>query len=418
MGFLLNLKSTARTAEAAVIRVGQSYRGALMIFDLQRRAIRSLKGTGHQLHGLFASVGAMTRRYLLWVLLIAVFQFHPSAEAVDGAKTDAPAYPAWPVLPTAQAAAKEAHRAANPDTRIADVAGLAAQIQQSTGKEAVEASRAIGEAESARQVKQQQDAEAATFTAKLNLALQNSKAASGSADSDKLNKEEVVPSGWTYADNKDRIEAGLSDEEREYLREHVKGPQSLLKAQLVLEDRRAMDRVYALGSPTSTFFAKAAARLMDPLVLGALLISGMLFFFYIRGRRSDINKPIGGVMPSAEAVQSASALHEGVQLASTLIVGGYRRKARESGNEQAPTDKTSDKRVMEIYQTVGAAFQQAAMKRGESMHAPYLNYIVLHFLAIEESHGPEFLEKHLRYQTEKYLNEGLRPDYRQELHLF
>ncbi len=115
---------------------------------------------------------------------------------------------------------------------------------------------------------------------------------------------------------------------------------------------------------------------------------------------------------------NTSALDEAMQSASALIVSGYRNFALQSGSGSAPTAKTSDKRLMEIYQTVGTAFQETAMKRGESMHVPYLNYIVLHFLAIEESHGPEFLEKHLRYQTEKYLNEGLRPDYRQELHLF
>ncbi len=319
---------------------------------------------------------------------IMTFQVLPCAFALEAGQSGS----TLSFLPTAAVVAKEAYT----DTRVQDALRLAEQVRQITGKEAVEASRAVGDAEAARHI----------VLPKVPIA------GMGSSGND------PVPNAWSYADNKDRIESGLSDEDRAYLRQYAKDPQSLLKAQMVLEDRRARDKVYDRGSQTATVFAKAAARLLDPLVLGALVISAMLVFFYRRSNREGYGKATKYAMPSAESVQRGSALHEGVRLASTLIVDGYRRKALAAGGGQAPTSKTSDKRLMEIYQTVGTAFQETAVKRGEALHVPYLNYIVLHFLAIEESHGPAFLETHLRYQTEKYLNEGLRQDYRQELHLF
>ena len=79
---------------------------------------------------------------------------------------------------------------------------------------------------------------------------------------------------------------------------------------------------------------------------------------------------------------------------------------------------TSDEKIMEIYSRVCSAFSQAAERRGEHIPAVYLNRIVLKFLQVYEKMPQHFFDEHLRYELDKYVAEGLRPEYRQELPLF
>jgi hypothetical protein len=98
-----------------------------------------------------------------------------------------------------------------------------------------------------------------------------------------------------------------------------------------------------------------------------------------------------------------------------LVVKGYRRIAAQHGC--APTAKTSDQKIIEIHTLVSKAFHQAAERRGERIPALIDNHIVLKFLQVYEMMG-DHLQQHLQYEVEKYLAEGLRPDYKQELRLF
>jgi FixJ family two-component response regulator len=100
---------------------------------------------------------------------------------------------------------------------------------------------------------------------------------------------------------------------------------------------------------------------------------------------------------------------------SKVVVIGYRRIAAQLGC--APTAKTTDQKIVEIYSKVGTAFQQAAEQRGEHIPALYLNTIVLKFLQVYEMLGEQRLQEHLQYEVNKYLAEGLRPDYKQKLSL-
>jgi hypothetical protein len=100
---------------------------------------------------------------------------------------------------------------------------------------------------------------------------------------------------------------------------------------------------------------------------------------------------------------------------SKVIVSGYRRIGAQLGC--APTPKTTDQKIFEIYTKVGTAFHEAAERRGEHIPTLYLNNIVLGFLKLYEMVGDQFLQEHLQYEVDKYLAEGLRPDYKQELGL-
>ena len=108
--------------------------------------------------------------------------------------------------------------------------------------------------------------------------------------------------------------------------------------------------------------------------------------------------------------------HQGV---SALIVYGYRRIAAQSSS--APTAKTTDEKIVEIYSQVVTAFHKAAQLRGEHIPGPYLNTIVWHYLQLFETLGPQcqrFFEEHLQREVSRFLVDGLREDYRQKLSLF
>jgi hypothetical protein len=104
------------------------------------------------------------------------------------------------------------------------------------------------------------------------------------------------------------------------------------------------------------------------------------------------------------------------QTGGKLIVSCYRKLGAQHGC--APTAATSDQEIIEIYKRVVTAFREASQERGEHVPAGTMNNIVWKFIQIKEMMGAEMLDSHLEYELQKYLREGLRPDYRQELHLF
>lgn len=139
------------------------------------------------------------------------------------------------------------------------------------------------------------------------------------------------------------------------------------------------------------------------LAIGAL--SGILFILahvYRSNRRNRTSK-------------SAPLLNQVREAAGDAIVVGYRRLA--AANGCAPTQKTTDREIVELYSKVGSAFQSAAQARGEHLRAGVINRIVLKFLQVKESMGTALLDDHLSYEVEKYRLEGLRSDYQHDLPL-
>lgn len=87
-------------------------------------------------------------------------------------------------------------------------------------------------------------------------------------------------------------------------------------------------------------------------------------------------------------------------------------------NNTAPTDKTTDEKIIEIYQLICSSFRNASNKRNERILANNLNTIAMKFFNVYEEFGEDFMKEHLKYEVDKYLNEGLRPEYQRELSLF
>lgn len=93
-----------------------------------------------------------------------------------------------------------------------------------------------------------------------------------------------------------------------------------------------------------------------------------------------------------------------------LIVNVFRQIGRE--NNCAPTVKTSDQTIIDIYEKITVTFSEAARKRNEVIDKENLNAIVFKFLQLNEmGTGIEFFKEHLDYELENYLKSGLRPDY-------
>jgi hypothetical protein len=85
----------------------------------------------------------------------------------------------------------------------------------------------------------------------------------------------------------------------------------------------------------------------------------------------------------------------------------------------APTKKTSDKKIVEIYKKVYLRFNEAAAKKGEFIPSKNVAHIALVFMQVYEMSGEKFMDEHLEYEILKYHMSGLRKDYTDnELSLF
>lgn len=115
-------------------------------------------------------------------------------------------------------------------------------------------------------------------------------------------------------------------------------------------------------------------------------------------------------------VNPGSLLEKTQEVSSKFIVSFYRQLG--AHNKCSPTAKTPDDKIIAIYSLVSSAFRTAAERRGERIPEVFLNTIVAGFLQINENKGEDFMREHLQYETDKYLREGLRSDYRQPLPFF
>ncbi len=119
--------------------------------------------------------------------------------------------------------------------------------------------------------------------------------------------------------------------------------------------------------------------------------------------------------PKPAGPRNRTYLDEFNEVAGSVIVGGYRTIASRQGC--APSARTTDEKIVQIYVQVGSAFQEAAKQRGEHIPAQVLNFVVLHFLQLYETADEQMFHEHLRYEIANYLKSGLRTDYQRELPL-
>jgi hypothetical protein len=78
----------------------------------------------------------------------------------------------------------------------------------------------------------------------------------------------------------------------------------------------------------------------------------------------------------------------------------------------APTDKTSDEKVIEIYTLICSSFRKASSEKKERILADNLNTIAMKFFKVYEEFGEDFMQEHLEYELSKFRTQGLREEYK------
>ena len=78
-------------------------------------------------------------------------------------------------------------------------------------------------------------------------------------------------------------------------------------------------------------------------------------------------------------------------------------------------DSLSEETIMHIAQEVMTTFKNAAQEKGETIPGGYLLTIAMKFISLFAITGEQFYQEHLNYEIKKYLNEGLREDYKRNL---
>jgi hypothetical protein len=163
-----------------------------------------------------------------------------------------------------------------------------------------------------------------------------------------------------------------------------------------------------IESVTSEMWALVIFKLFVLLVFGAI-------FFALRAPINKLHKKkTTNLLRTTEGPRTM--LDEVEEKGGALLVAGYRHLA--AAHSCAPTGKTSDREIIDMYKTVGTAFRAVADQRGERLPAGIINYIVWKFLLVKEMIGAEMVDQHLSYETRKYLAEGLRDDYKKDIKLF
>lgn len=78
-------------------------------------------------------------------------------------------------------------------------------------------------------------------------------------------------------------------------------------------------------------------------------------------------------------------------------------------------ENISDEVIFKISQEVIVAFKKAAEEKGERIAGGHLLTIAMYFLSAYAEFGEDWCSDHLKYEIDKYLTEGLREDYKQNL---
>jgi aromatic ring hydroxylase len=91
----------------------------------------------------------------------------------------------------------------------------------------------------------------------------------------------------------------------------------------------------------------------------------------------------------------------------------FRDIAKSNNIEQI--NSISDEKIMNITQEVMNAFKSAAEEKAEKIPGGYLLTIAMKFVIVYATTGEKFYNEHLTYEIDKYINDGLRDDYKHNL---
>lgn len=91
----------------------------------------------------------------------------------------------------------------------------------------------------------------------------------------------------------------------------------------------------------------------------------------------------------------------------------FRNIAKSNNIEQI--NLLSDEKIMAIAQEVMTSFKNTAEQKGERIPGGYLLTIAMKFIIVYATTNEKFYNEHLTYELNKYINDGLRDDYKHNL---
>lgn len=91
----------------------------------------------------------------------------------------------------------------------------------------------------------------------------------------------------------------------------------------------------------------------------------------------------------------------------------FRNIAKSNNIEQI--NSLSDEKIMNIAQEVMTSFKDTAEQKGEQIPGGYLLTIAMKFIIVYSTTDEKFYNEHLVYEINKYINDGLREDYKHNL---
>lgn len=99
-----------------------------------------------------------------------------------------------------------------------------------------------------------------------------------------------------------------------------------------------------------------------------------------------------------------------------VVVAGFRLAAKEYSI--APSAKTSDDEILQIYSLTLNAWRDASKLRNEQIPVTFINYIALQFMQAYENMGQKIFASQFEYELQRYIDNGLRQDQMRHLVLY
>lgn len=184
------------------------------------------------------------------------------ADQIDPIAPPLPRPDGWPVLPTARSQRASALEKAPADTSVLDASNQQAVQMAATAPQSEQQTQDKVATDEALQARKDATGFGTVFQeGRRDARLQP---LYSMLDASTKGDGGVVPAGWTYESVRDDVEAGHTDDNREYLRENGTTPRNLVQAQAEVARRIKTDEHYALAGGFSAFAGQMAAGMMDP----------------------------------------------------------------------------------------------------------------------------------------------------------
>jgi hypothetical protein len=142
-----------------------------------------------------------------------------------------------------------------------------------------------------------------------------------------------------------------------------------------------------------------------------LNLQAFIYWFEKESKHKLNNLEINNILGLNNNFDSTSQTKD---IAENILINTFRNYLQK--NDLKPILlNISDNKIVDIYYKVCQEFKTASKIRNEHISSGNLNMIVLKFLQLYITMGDVIFQEHLQFEISKYLNDGLRKEYQNEL---